>query len=91
MRTKTTKFRKHYLTKRGKRLQNTDFTHSYKIGDSFFSLPVLEVQDLLSQSVEKINGDVSTLEEKLSGLREEMQELKGALYGRFGRSINLEA
>lgn len=63
----------------------------YKIGDSFFSLPVPEVQDLLSQSVDKINSNVSTLEEKLSELREEMQDLKAALYGRFGRSINLEA
>ena len=63
----------------------------YKIGDSFFSLPVPEVQELLSSSVERIDGDVSTLEEKLNGLRDEMQELKSALYGRFGRSINLEA
>ena len=66
-------------------------THRYKIGDSFFSLPVPEVQELLSSSVEKIDGDVSNLEEKLNGLRDEMGELKTALYGRFGRSINLEA
>lgn len=63
----------------------------YKIGDTFFSMPVPEVQDLLSKSVEKINEDVSSLEEKLGGLREEMQGLKAALYGRFGKSINLEA
>lgn len=63
----------------------------YKIGDSFFSLPVSEVQELLSQSVERINSDVSTLEEKLNEFRVEMQDLKAALYGRFGRSINLEA
>ena len=62
----------------------------YKIGDSFFSLPVPEVQELLSSSVEKIDGDVSALEEKMSGLNDEMQDLKAALYGRFGRSINLE-
>ncbi|KAK5132382.1 hypothetical protein LTR08_009153 [Meristemomyces frigidus] len=72
-------------------LADEDDKVPYKIGDSFFSLPVSEVQELLSQSVERINGDVTTLEEKLSGLREEMQELKAALYGRFGRSINLEA
>lgn len=64
---------------------------SYKIGDSFFALPVPEVQELLSASVEKINSDVSAVEERLSELRDEMQELKAALYGRFGRSINLEA
>lgn len=67
-------------------------THDrYKIGDSFFSLPVGEVQELLSSSVDKINEEVSSLEEKLVELREEMSELKAALYGRFGRSINLEA
>lgn len=64
---------------------------SYKIGDSFFSLPVSEVQEQLTSSVDKINDEVSTLEGKLGELREEMSELKAALYGRFGRSINLEA
>ena len=66
-------------------------SRSYKIGDSFFSLPVVEVQELLSSSVEKINDEVSSMEEKLGELREEMNDLKAALYGRFGRSINLEA
>ncbi|KAK4545200.1 hypothetical protein LTR36_003379 [Oleoguttula mirabilis] len=72
-------------------LADEDDKVPYKIGDSFFSLPVSEVQELLAQSVEQINSDVATLEEKLGGFREEMQGLKAALYGRFGRSINLEA
>jgi prefoldin subunit 4 len=63
----------------------------YKIGDSFFSLPLPEVQELLTASVEKIDTEVSAVEEKLSELRDEMTSLKAALYGRFGRSINLEA
>jgi prefoldin subunit 4 len=49
------------------------------------------VQELLSASVERIDGEVSATEDKLTELREEMQELKNALYGRFGKSINLEA
>jgi len=49
------------------------------------------VQEQLEGEVEKINVEVSALEEKLDGLRDEMQQLKSALYGRFGRSINLEA
>ncbi|KAK4556770.1 hypothetical protein LTR86_006341 [Recurvomyces mirabilis] len=72
-------------------LADEDDKVPYKIGDSFFSLPIVEVQDLLSSSVEKINDEVGSLEEKLSELREEMNDLKAALYGRFGRSINLEA
>ncbi|KAL9120661.1 MAG: hypothetical protein Q9187_002786, partial [Circinaria calcarea] len=62
----------------------------YKIGDSFVSLPLPEVQEMLASSTAKIEEAVLAVEEKLSGVREEMQELKVALYARFGRSINLE-
>lgn len=72
-------------------LVDVDLMDSYKVGDSFFDLPVAEVQELLSSSVDAISGQVTTVEEKLDGLREEMRELKTALYGRFGKSINLEA
>ncbi|KAK4504644.1 hypothetical protein PRZ48_002605 [Zasmidium cellare] len=72
-------------------LADEDDKVPYKIGDTFFNLPVPEVQELLSASVERIDGEVSTVEDKLTELREEMQELKAALYGRFGKSINLEA
>ena len=66
------------------------FSCRYKIGDSFILLPLPQVQELLSSSTEKIEEEVSTVEEKLSEVREEMQQLKVALYARFGRSINLE-
>ncbi|PPJ49733.1 hypothetical protein CBER1_02861 [Cercospora berteroae] len=71
-------------------LADEDEKVPYKIGDSFFNLPVSEVQELLSAAVERIDGEVSAVEEKLSEYREEMQTLKTALYGRFGKSINLE-
>ncbi|KAL9121244.1 MAG: hypothetical protein Q9187_002199 [Circinaria calcarea] len=58
--------------------------------DSFVSLPLPEVQEMLASSTAKIEEAVLAVEEKLSGVREEMQELKVALYARFGRSINLE-
>lgn len=72
-------------------MELTYVSSRYKIGDSFFLLPLPEVQELLATSIEKIDGDVTAVEEKLSELRDEMQQLKTALYGRFGRSINLEA
>jgi hypothetical protein len=62
----------------------------YKIGDSFFTLPLTEVQELVSADTERIDEDVTKLEEKLSACQDEMSHLKVALYGRFGRSINLE-
>ena len=45
---------------------------------------------MLSASTEKVDGEISNLEESIGELREEMQQLKVALYARFGRSINLE-
>jgi len=62
----------------------------YKIGDSFFTLPVSQAQELISKSTDKIDQRVAKLESQASTLREEMEQLKVVLYARFGRSINLE-
>lgn len=62
----------------------------YKIGDCFVSLPQPEVLELLSESTGKIDEEVSELKERLDTIHDEMEGLKKALYGRFGRSINLE-
>jgi prefoldin subunit 4 len=53
-------------------------------------LPLEEAQALLSSSTEEIDSEVAKLEQTLGELRDEMQQLKVALYARFGRSINLE-
>jgi prefoldin subunit 4 len=63
----------------------------YKIGDSFVSLPLPEVQEMLGAATGKIEGEISAIEEKLGEIREEMRGLKTVLYARFGRSINLES
>ncbi|OAL04998.1 Prefoldin, subunit 4 [Phaeosphaeriaceae sp. SRC1lsM3a] len=62
----------------------------YKVGDCFVSLPQPQVLELLEASTETIDADVETLKGKLEAVQEEMGDLKKALYGRFGRSINLE-
>ena len=62
----------------------------YKIGDSFVSLPLPEVQEMLSTSTAKIEEEVAALEEKLGTIKDEQNDLKVELYARFGRSINLE-
>jgi chaperonin cofactor prefoldin len=64
--------------------------HRYKVGDCFVSLPQPQVLELLEESTETIDTDVEELKQKLEAVQEEMGELKKALYGRFGRSINLE-
>ncbi|KAJ5625134.1 Prefoldin subunit 4 [Penicillium lagena] len=71
-------------------LADEDDLVPYKIGDSFFQLPLSDAQAMLASSSERIDGDVSKLEDSLGDLREELQSLKVALYARFGRSINLE-
>ncbi|TKX24993.1 putative prefoldin subunit [Elsinoe australis] len=72
-------------------LADEDEKISYKVGDSFMLLPLEKVQELLSQAVQDVETEVTVLEEKSDQLREEMTGLKAALYGRFGKSINLEA
>jgi prefoldin subunit 4 len=54
------------------------------------SLPQPQVLELLEASTETIDRDVEQVKERLEKIQEEMGELKKALYGRFGRSINLE-
>ncbi|KAI9051393.1 hypothetical protein LZ554_004440 [Drepanopeziza brunnea f. sp. 'monogermtubi'] len=71
-------------------LADEDDKIPYKIGDSFISLPLPEVQDMLAMSTSRIEEDVSALEEKLGTTQEEMSQLKVELYARFGKSINLE-
>ena len=60
------------------------------MGDSFVSLPLPEVQEMLASCTEKIEESVSAVEGKLSAVQEEMEQLKVQLYARFGKSINLE-
>jgi chaperonin cofactor prefoldin len=64
--------------------------YRYKVGDCFVSLPQPQVLELLESSTGTIDTEVEALKSKLEGVQEEMGELKKALYGRFGRSINLE-
>lgn len=65
-------------------------SNSYKVGDCFVSLPQPQVLELLESSTQTIDEEVETLKSRLETIQEEMSELKKVLYGRFGRSINLE-
>ncbi|GLI79591.1 hypothetical protein PoHVEF18_007929 [Penicillium ochrochloron] len=71
-------------------LADEDELVPYKIGDSFFQLPLADAQAMLETSTAQIDADVSKLEDSLGELRDELQQLKVSLYARFGRSINLE-
>lgn len=71
-------------------LADEDEKIPYKVGDTFISLPLPEVQELLASSTSKIEESVSAVEDRLGDIREEMESLKIDLYARFGKSINLE-
>ncbi|KAK4223190.1 Prefoldin subunit-domain-containing protein [Podospora fimiseda] len=71
-------------------LADEDEKVPYKIGDSFFHLPLEQAQELLGLSMAKIEEEIGELEDKMSAIREEMTQLKVELYARFGKTINLE-
>lgn len=62
----------------------------YQVGDCFVSLAQPQALKRIESSTERIDQEIAELKTKLEGIQEEMGVLKKALYGRFGRSINLE-
>lgn len=62
----------------------------YKVGDTFYSVPLETAQKLLESNTTEIDEEVTKLEDELSSIKEEMDGLKAHLYARFGRGINLE-
>ncbi|KAI1817621.1 Prefoldin subunit-domain-containing protein [Poronia punctata] len=71
-------------------LADEDENVPYKIGDSFFHVPLSQAQEMLASSTTRVEEEVSELEDKIGSIKEEMQQLKVQLYARFGKSINLE-
>ncbi|KAA8894144.1 Prefoldin subunit-domain-containing protein [Sphaerosporella brunnea] len=83
---------KEYLTDVSSELELADEEElvPYKIGDSFFHLPLEEVQELLEKSTARIEEEIEEIENKLEKHRETMEELKVELYAKFGKAINLD-
>ncbi|OAL39048.1 hypothetical protein AYO20_01799 [Fonsecaea nubica] len=72
-------------------LADEDSLIPYKIGDSFMHVPLAEAQELLATQTTEIDSEVSTLEEELETIKDQIRGLKAHLYARFGKGINLEA
>ncbi|KAJ2741683.1 hypothetical protein GGI20_005018 [Coemansia sp. BCRC 34301] len=62
----------------------------YKIGDTFILMSLESAQSRLEKDKEKIDLRVDELDSQISAIASEMDELKRALYAKFGRAINLE-
>ena len=63
----------------------------YKIGDAFVSLPLSDVSPRLEKEQEVLSSELSALKDEMESSAGEMETLKSALYGKFGKAINLEA
>ncbi|KAG6037364.1 hypothetical protein E4U40_005539 [Claviceps sp. LM458 group G5] len=71
-------------------LADEDEKIQYKIGDAFFHIPLEQAQEMLEMATTRIDDETGALKDKISTVREEMQQLKIELYARFGKQINLE-
>ena len=60
------------------------------IGESFFDTSEEEATEYCEAEVERMQALLETFEEEESKIVEEQAELKKTLYGRFGKSIQLE-
>ncbi|KAJ1547684.1 hypothetical protein HK405_005192 [Cladochytrium tenue] len=61
-----------------------------RIGDAFIQLPLDQCRQRVEAERDKLAGEVGTLRDEAEALRGRMDDLKAALYARFGKSINLE-
>ncbi|GAB5588026.1 hypothetical protein Unana1_02926 [Umbelopsis nana] len=71
-------------------LADEDEPVRYKIGDAFVHLPLEKALERISTDSEKVQADLDELKGQMDGVQDQMAELKKALYGKFGNSINLE-
>ena len=62
----------------------------YKIGDSFYVLTTEEAAERMEEEKGVVQGDIGKMVEEIDSIKEELENLKVQLYGKFGSSINLE-
>lgn len=61
------------------------------IGESFFDTSEEDATEYCEAEVERMSGELEILDGEESTILERQAELKKLLYGRFGKSIQLEA
>lgn len=63
----------------------------YQIGEVFVSIRQEEAMERLEKESERLKDSISEYESKIEDIEYEMKTLKGLLYGKFGKTINLES
>jgi prefoldin subunit 4 len=62
----------------------------YRIGEAFVHLPLEKAQVRLAADQERVQAELSRLQDALDACKSAMQDLKVHLYSKFGNSINLD-
>ena len=62
----------------------------YAFGECYYEVTKDQAEELLEEQKDKVAAEVAKLEEEMSNVRSTLGDLKAALYGRFGKNINLE-
>uniref|UniRef100_A0A6B2LRB2 Prefoldin subunit 4 n=1 Tax=Arcella intermedia TaxID=1963864 RepID=A0A6B2LRB2_9EUKA len=62
----------------------------YRIGEIYVSVPQSEAEEMIGKEAEKVEQQTQLISKEIDALKKIMAELKVQLYGRFGKSINLE-
>jgi prefoldin subunit 4 len=60
------------------------------LGEAFFESSEEDATELCEEQLEKFQTTIETLDEEESSILEQQSVLKKELYGRFGKSIQLE-
>jgi len=62
----------------------------YRIGEAFVHLPLERAQERLAADQERVQAELSRLQDVAEECKSVMQDLKVHLYSKFGSSINLD-
>ena len=62
----------------------------YAFGECYYEVTKDQADELLEKQKEKLEGELEGLKEEISTIKDTLSDLKSALYGRFGKNINLE-
>ena len=62
----------------------------YAFGECYYEVTKDQADELLEAQKEKLEKEMEGLKDELATIKDTLSDLKSALYGRFGKNINLE-
>eukprot|EP00900_Chrysochromulina_parva_P002691 jgi/Chrpa1/12422/Chrysochromulina_OHIO_Genome00000032-RA len=71
-------------------LADDDVPVRYLFGECFFELSKDSTDEMLEKQKSEVQEQIDSHKAELLTIRETLADLKGKLYGRFGKNINLE-